>query len=71
MTILKDVLAELFSMFVGDARLTVAILAVVAVAALSISVLLLPPLIGGGLLLIGSVTVLILAVRREAMRQKR
>ena len=32
MNILKDVLSELFSMFVGDARLTAAILAVIAVS---------------------------------------
>lgn len=69
MTILKDVLAELFSMFVGDARLSAAILAVVALAALAIDAGGAPPLLGGVLLLIGCLGVMIAAVLRTA-RQK-
>ena len=70
MTILKDVLAELFGMFVGDARLSAAILAVVASAALTIDAVGAPPLVGGAVLLIGCLGVLIGAVLRNA-RQKR
>lgn len=62
MTILKDVLAELFGMFVGDARLTAAILAVVAASAAAIELAGAPPLVGGGLLLVGSLAVVIGAV---------
>lgn len=62
MTILKDVLAELFGMFVGDARLTAAILAVVAASAAAIELAGAPPLVGGGLLAVGSLAVVIGAV---------
>lgn len=70
MTILKDVLAELFGMFVGDARLSAAILAVVAVAALAIDAGGAPPLVGGALLLIGCLAVMIGAVLRTARRKR-
>ncbi len=69
MNILKDVLSELFSMFVADARLTVAILATVAIAALLIYAIRLPDLVGGAVLLFGCVAVLFLSVRREAARR--
>lgn len=70
MTILKDVFAELFGMFVGDARLTAAILLVVAAAAVAIDVLGAAPLIGGAILLVGCLGVMILAVIRTARRKK-
>ena len=66
MNILKDVLSELFSMFVADARLTAAILATVALAAVLIDATSLPPVAGGLLLLLGCIAVLFLSVRREA-----
>lgn len=69
MNILKDVLAELFSMFVTDARLTVAILATVALATALIDATSLPPLAGGLLLLLGCIAVLFLSVGREARRR--
>ncbi|NDV87407.1 hypothetical protein GTW51_11925 [Aurantimonas aggregata] len=69
MTILRDVLAELFGMFVGDARLTAAVLLVVAIAAALIDLGDVPPLIGGGVLLVGCLVVLIGAVMRAARRQ--
>ncbi len=69
MNILKDVLSELFSMFVADARLTVAILATVALAAVLIDATSLPPFAGGAVLLLGCVAVLFLSVRREAKRR--
>lgn len=66
MTILRDVLAELFKMFVSDARLTTAILAVVAVTAALINGASLSPLWGGAVLLFGCIAVLVMAIRREA-----
>ncbi len=62
MTILKDVLDELFSMFVADARLTAAILVVVALAAVLIDGLGMSPLIGGVVLFVGCLAVLMGAV---------
>lgn len=70
MTILKDVFAELFGMFVGDARLTAAVLVVVAIAAALIDLGGVSPLIGGGVLLVGCLIVLVSAVARAARRQK-
>lgn len=69
MSILRDVLAELFSMFVGDARLTAAILAVVGFTAVLISLASLSGIAAGAILLCGSLAVLILSVRREAIRR--
>ena len=69
MNILKDVLSELFSMFVADARLTATILATVALAAVLIDATSLPPLAGGLVLLLGCIAVLFLSVRREAKRR--
>lgn len=71
MSILKDVLSELFKMFVGDARLTAAILAVVAATASLTHGTSLSPLVGGAFLLFGCIAVLIIAVRREAMHRAR
>ncbi len=70
MNILKDVLSELFSMFVADARLTAAILATVAIAALLINATDLPSLAGGAVLLLGCVAVLFLSVRHEAAQRQ-
>jgi hypothetical protein len=71
MSILKDVLSELFKMFVSDARLTAAILAVVAVTAALTRGTGLSPLVGGAVLLSGSIAVLVLSVDREARRRAR
>lgn len=70
MSILKDVLSELFGMFVADARLTVSILALIGAAALLINATSLRPLAGGAFLLLGSIAVLFLSVRREAFRRR-
>ena len=69
MSILKDVLSELFGMFVADAWMTVAILATVGVAMLLIDATSLPPLAGGAVLLLGSIIVLFFSVGREAKRR--
>jgi hypothetical protein len=71
MNILKDVLSELFSMFVADARLTIAILLIVAITSLMVGATVLSPLVGGLFLLLGCVAVLFLSVRREATRRLR
>jgi len=69
MTILKDVFAELFKMFLGDMRLSAAIFAVVAVAAMLIRLAEMP-MLGGAVLLLGSFGVVIGAVRGEARRRR-
>lgn len=66
MTILKDVLAELFGMFVGDARLSAAILVVVVIAAGVIDLTGASPLIGGAVLLGGCLAVMIFSVLSAA-----
>jgi len=71
MSILKDVLSELFKMFVSDARLTAAILAVVAGTAVLTRGTSLSPLVGGLALLVGCIAVLIVAIRREARDRAR
>lgn len=71
MNIIKDVLAELLSMFVGDARLTASILAVVGLSAMLIAFQWLQPLVGGVFLLFGCILVLVAAVRREAVARNR
>ncbi|MDP4796885.1 MAG: hypothetical protein NWR87_08225 [Rhodospirillales bacterium] len=62
MSILKDVFVELFSMFVGDARLTISILILVGIVA---------ALASGGVLLIGCLAILIESVLREARVRRR
>ena len=68
MTILKDVLVELFGMFVADARLTLAILLVVAGVAGLIRLAGVDPLVGGVVLALGCVAVLFGAVLSAARR---
>lgn len=50
MTILGDILAELIGMLLGDARLSAAILVVVAAAAALTDLAGAEPLVGGGVL---------------------
>lgn len=66
MGMLKEVLAELIGMFVGDARLTIPILALVAASAALINLAGVDPLLGGGILLIGCLLLLIENVHRSA-----
>jgi len=65
MNLIREVAAELAGMFVGDARLSLAILIVIAAAA-AVCLAGLPPLLGGGVLLAGSLAVLLDSVRRAA-----
>ena len=69
MNILKEVLSELLSMFVADARPAAAILVIVVIAALLINATSLPTLAGDVIFLVGCVIVLFLSVRREAARR--
>ena len=69
MSVLKEVLSELFGMFAADARLTAAILAIVAATAVLVDGTDLPPLTGGAFLLLGCIVVLFLSVGREAARR--
>lgn len=66
MSILKDVFAELVSMFVADARLTIALLALVAATAALVKWTAMSPLASGGLLLLGAIVILIVSAVREA-----
>ena len=69
MKILTDVLEELWSMFVGDRRLTLLTLVVVAIAA-AVSMLAKATLAAAVLLLIGAVAVLADAVFAAARKAR-
>ena len=56
MTILRDLAGEVVGMFIGDRRLTIAVLAIVAATGLSIDFAGLEPLAGGAILLLGCPT---------------
>jgi len=68
MSILKEVLSELFGMFVGDAWLSIAILVVVAASA-GLARGAGSPLLAGAVLLVGCVLVLLGAVARAARQR--
>ena len=65
MSLINKVAGELAGMFVGDARLAVTVIAVVAATA-AICASGLPPLLGGAMLVGGSLCVLLDSVRRVA-----
>jgi hypothetical protein len=66
MTVLKEVVAELIGMFVAEKRLTVAVLALVALTGLLIDLAGLSELAGGAVLLFGSLTLLVVSVCHAA-----
>lgn len=66
MTMLRDVLAELIGMFLGDVGLSIAILAVVAVSAALIELADVEPLLGGAVLLGGCLALVLESARRAA-----
>jgi hypothetical protein len=70
MALLKDLCAEVIGMFVADARLSAAVLVVVAIAALLVEGLETHPLVGGAVLLLGTLLVLLGGVRRAARRAR-
>lgn len=70
MSILLDVVKELLGMFLADARLTVAILVLVAVTSVLVLGLHAGPVVAGGLLAVGSLVLVVEAAVREARRRK-
>ena len=66
MTMLKELAAELTGMFVGETRLTISVLAVVAIAAALVDLIGVYPLLGGAALLLGCVILLVESVLRGA-----
>lgn len=69
MTLLRDIAKELLGMFLADARLTGAILALVLLVAGLILSLGVDPLVGGGTLLVGCLAILVEAAVRETRRR--
>lgn len=69
MTLLADIAKGLVGMFLADARLSGAVLALVLVVVVLTKVLELEPLIGGGVLLAGCLAILAAAAYREARRR--
>jgi hypothetical protein len=68
MSIVADVCKELLGMFLADARLTMAILFLVATVATLVVVLRVGPLLGGVVLVLGCLAILVETARREATR---
>ncbi len=66
MMMLKELAGELIGMFVAEKRLTVAVLAIVAVAGSLVDFAGLNPLVGGAVLLFGCLILLIESVCRAA-----
>ena len=70
MTLVQDIAKELFSMFLCDARLTGAIVALVLLAEGLILRLDVDPLIGGATLLFGCLIILVDAAARETRHRQ-
>jgi hypothetical protein len=70
MSIVGDILQELVGMFLADARLTAAILLLVAIVA-GLVAWRTEPLVAGGILLLGSLAILVASAGREAARTPR
>jgi hypothetical protein len=66
MTMLKEIAAELIGMFVGETRLTISVLAIVAAVGSLVDFIDLDPLLGGAALLFGCLVLLIESVCRSA-----
>lgn len=66
MRMLQELGAEMIGMFVGDLRLTLSVLAVIAATVLLIRLFGLDPLVGGAVLLLGCPALLVENVRRSA-----
>ena len=69
MSLIVEVAKELLGMFLADGVLTIATLILVAIVACLIVGLHVDPLVGGGLLFVGSLLTVVGAVVREARRQ--
>jgi hypothetical protein len=66
MTMLKELAAELIGMFVGEKRMTLAVLALVAVTGWLVDVAGTDRLVGGAILLFGSLALLVASVCHAA-----
>jgi len=66
MSLLKEVAAELIGMFFGDARMTLALLLLIAVAGALIELTGIDPLLGGSVLVVGCPALLIASLRRDS-----
>jgi hypothetical protein len=66
MNIARDVLRELRSMFVADARLTVGIAVLIAIVMALVVMIHVKPLVAGGVLLVGCIGVLIESATHKA-----
>ena len=66
MNLLKEVATELIGMFFGDARLTIAVLLLIAVAGALIELTGIDPLVGGIVLILGCPALLIASLRRDS-----
>lgn len=72
MMLLRDIAGELVGMFVADAKLSGAILLLVAATAFLVDLSgMLPPLLGGALLLLGCLAILVGVTALEARRQSK
>ena len=69
MKIIQEVLAELFSMFWADARMTSAILILVAIAAVVLKFTSINPLVVGFVILLGCLVIVIEAALRETHKR--
>jgi hypothetical protein len=66
MAMLKELAAELIGMFVGERRLTVSVLVIVAVVGSLVDFIGFEPLLGGAALLFGCLTLLVESILRAA-----
>lgn len=71
MTLLRDIANELLGMFLADARLTFAILLLIALVAGLILYFGMNARIGGAILLIGCLVIIVVVVVSEARQRRR
>jgi hypothetical protein len=67
MSLLRDVLSELYSMFAGDSRLALGVLVIVGLSAAAASFV--SPAAGGAVLLAGSIAMLVASVLISARKR--
>ena len=66
MTLLMEFAAELIGMFVGEKRMTISVLAIVAATGSLVDFIGLDPLVGGAVLLFGCLILLVESVCRSS-----
>jgi hypothetical protein len=66
MTMLEEFAAELIGMFVGEKRMTISVLAIVAATGSLVDFIGLDPLVGGAVLLFGCLILLVESVCRSS-----